>query len=172
MKKVQEVGFQVPYQQDPGTRKVISRLLALQFLPAEHIPATFNMMQEKANTERLGERFNYVESTWINSNVWPCISWSVYGLSIRTNNDTEGWHHRFNACVKRGKLQMYQLIGLMHDESSLIPRQLQLVSEGHLQRYQRSKYSSLQSRILNVWMENREKAISVNQLLIRCGQFV
>ena len=48
----------MPYQQDPETRVVISQLLALQFLPAEHIPATFNMMQEKASTERLGELFN------------------------------------------------------------------------------------------------------------------
>ena len=99
MKKVQDVELQVPHQQDPGTRKVISRLLALQFLPAEHIPATFNILQEKACTEHLGELFNYVESTWINTNVWPCISWSVYGLSIRTSHDIEGWYHWFKACA-------------------------------------------------------------------------
>ena len=57
MRNVQEAGLQVPYQQDPGTRKVISRLLALQFLPVDHILATFNMLQEKASTERLEELF-------------------------------------------------------------------------------------------------------------------
>jgi hypothetical protein len=32
----------------------------------------------------------YVEDTWISSNIFGSEKWSVYGQAIRTNNDVEG----------------------------------------------------------------------------------
>ncbi len=45
---------------------------------------------------------NYVEDTWMDSTVWPVESWTVYGRSVRTNNDVEGWHTRLNRRAKKG----------------------------------------------------------------------
>ncbi|KAH3695526.1 hypothetical protein DPMN_082986 [Dreissena polymorpha] len=32
---------------------------------------------------------SYIRSTWIMSATWPVPCWSVFGMSIRTNNDVE-----------------------------------------------------------------------------------
>ena len=41
-----------------------------------------------------------IRNTWIENDTWPIESWCVYGLPTRTNNDTEGWHHRVNGKSK------------------------------------------------------------------------
>ncbi|KAK4301510.1 hypothetical protein Pmani_026288 [Petrolisthes manimaculis] len=38
----------------------------------------------------------YIRETWIQNSMWPPESWSVFNRSVRTNNDTEGWHRRLN----------------------------------------------------------------------------
>ena len=35
---------------------------------------------------------DYIDQTWIRSQIWPVVSWSIYGQAIRTNNEVEGWH--------------------------------------------------------------------------------
>ncbi len=32
--------------------------------------------------------------------LWSPEAWSVYGMSVRTNNDTEGWHRCVNTTVR------------------------------------------------------------------------
>ena len=34
---------------------------------------------------------SYIQDTWIESRMWPPTSWSVFGQSVRTNNDVEGF---------------------------------------------------------------------------------
>ncbi|KAI0227849.1 hypothetical protein LSAT2_021662 [Lamellibrachia satsuma] len=77
-------------------------------------------------------------------------SWSVFGQSVRTNNDLEGWHHGFN---RRGRLQMpfYQLTGLLFDEAAQIEVTLRLVSEGKVRRHQRKTFKDLQGKISLQW---------------------
>jgi hypothetical protein len=69
------------------------RLMALAFLPAEHIVPTFeNLRTMITNTSdaRLVDLVGYIESTWIMSTVWPPSAWTVYKETVRTNNDVEG----------------------------------------------------------------------------------
>ena len=35
-----------------------------------------------------------------------CYLWSVFGCSVRSNNDVEGWHRRFNAKAQHGQLNL------------------------------------------------------------------
>jgi len=55
--------------------------------------------------------------TWVESTVWPPSMWSVFRQPVRTNNDVEGWHCRLNVKANRGRLNLYQLIQLLHAES-------------------------------------------------------
>ena len=43
---------------------------------------------------------------------------SVFGKSVRTNNDVEGWHNRVNTHAQKSNLQFYLLIELMYKEAS------------------------------------------------------
>jgi hypothetical protein len=71
--------------------------MALPLLPAEHIKAAFEqLVLSAAHRPLLLDLMCYVEDTWMNSTVWPIESWSVFRRTIRTNNDTEGWHTRMN----------------------------------------------------------------------------
>lgn len=55
--------FQVAYNQKDSVHKFIRKLLALPFLPAEHIPAAFQKLQEKATQPQLQELTSYVDDT-------------------------------------------------------------------------------------------------------------
>ena len=67
---------------------------------------------------------NYVEDNWLLSTVWQVSSWSVFGQTVRTNNDCEGWHHRINGRAKKGNLQFNLLILLLYREVSVLPTQI------------------------------------------------
>ena len=108
------------------------------------------MLESKATTEPLQALVAYIRETWIGSRVWPPTSWSVFGQSVRTNNDLEGWHHGFN---RRGRQQMpfYQFTGLLFDEAAQIEVTLRLVSEGKVRRHQRKTFKELQGKISLQW---------------------
>ena len=66
------------------------------------------------------------------STVWQVSSWSVFGHTVRTNNDCEDWHHRINRPAKKGNLQFYLFILLLYREVSVLPTQIKMVSEEKL----------------------------------------
>ena len=122
--QVQNLGLVVQYQGDSGTRSLLRQLLCLPLLPHQHITAVFLELQAKATTEPLQQLCEYISETWINSTVWSPKQWSVYGLAVRTNNDVEGWHRRFNERASSGQLNLYLLIQLMHKEAELVNLQV------------------------------------------------
>ena len=75
------------------------KVMALPFLPADHIEEAFDNLMEQAEqlgNDQLLSFMVYVKRTWIDSQVWPPLNWSVFDETTRTNNDVEGWHHRMN----------------------------------------------------------------------------
>ncbi|KAK2166936.1 hypothetical protein LSH36_33g03011 [Paralvinella palmiformis] len=90
----------------------------LCFLPAHHTLALFGQLQGEASIKSLRSLMEYLRKTLIVSIVWLPSAWSVYGLSICTDNDIEGWHNILN---KRGchHMPFYILITLLHDEARL-----------------------------------------------------
>ena len=123
--------FQVAYAQRDDVYKFIRKVFALPFLPAEHIEPSFRNLREKAGGEHVTALMRYVEDTWLSSTVWEIKSWCVFGQTIQTNNDCEGWHHRINRRAQKGNLQFYLLISLLYKEASLLPTQIKMVSEGN-----------------------------------------
>lgn len=55
-------------------------------------------------------------------------------MAVRTNNDVEGWHHRINRRGQNFCLPFYVLVILLHKETTSIPTQLKIISEGKLRR--------------------------------------
>ena len=66
----------------------------------------------------------YVEKYWVRSSTWQPLNWSVYGETVRTNNDVEGWHSRFNRRVGKTKPSVYELISHLYEESKRVTLQV------------------------------------------------
>ena len=143
--------------------------MALPFLPYEHIEPIFNSIQRKAATESLKSLCTYIRQTWIISTVWPPRQWSNFRQSVRTNNDTEGWHRRLN---HRGRpnLNFYLLIQLLHNESRDVSIQVRLVSEKELWRHQRKTYAKAQKLYFEYWDQYEAGEKAPGQLLRACSR--
>ena len=163
---------QTAYSTRDTIYKILRKVFALPLLPAEDIPDAFVELKRKVNADAdaMVTFLEYVEATWIESEIWPVSSWSVYGRSIRTNNDVEGWHHRLNRRAKKGNLPFYLLIVLLYSKANDLPTQCQLVREGKLVRHQSKRTQYTQGRLMALWKLYNEKRITTNHLLKRCGR--
>ena len=129
-------------------------------------------MQTSASNEALEKVIQYIQSTWVNSTIFPPKAWSVYGQAVRTNNDLEGWHNGFNRRAGgRVHIPFYILIQHLHKEAKLFAIQVRLVSDRKLQRTQRQTHRRLQiTKIFELWDDYASKAISAEQLLKACSR--
>ena len=92
-------------------------------------------------------------------------------LSVRTNNDVEGWHHGLHRRASgRANLPFYMFVELLYKEARLTALQMRLVSERKLRRIQRAKYRSLQEKIFKTWDEFQENKKDAEQLLRACAR--
>ncbi|KAL5010801.1 hypothetical protein ScPMuIL_013106 [Solemya velum] len=96
-RKIQDVGLHVAYNRKDDTHTV----LALPFLPHEHIEDAFHNLDRLASTRSLRETMDYVWNTWIDSPIFKIRYWSIFKQSIGTNNDVEGWYHRLNSSQRK-----------------------------------------------------------------------
>ena len=118
--------------------------MCLPFLPADTIVNMFTLISSMVPNDpenKLIKLLNYVNSKWIDSRMWPPSAWSVFGQSVRTNNDVAGWHRRLNGLINQPSVSPYELINILHEEAKLTDIQVHLVTEQLLRRYQRNKYA-------------------------------
>ena len=123
----------------------------------------------KATAQPLQQLMNYFRGQWMNHRTWGPQNWSVYGLAIRTNNETEGWHNRMNARC-RPNLTFYLLVKLLNDEANLLPIQMRLVSDGKLKRHQNVTQKRLQAKIFTAWEEYAAGEKTAMQVLRDCAK--
>ena len=98
MKYSKKIGLCSRYKDEPETRELIRRFMALSLLPSGHIKDNFIRLKVSIpfTDSTLRVLASYMERQWIESTVHSLSSISVYNISIRTNNDCEGYHHRIN----------------------------------------------------------------------------
>ena len=170
-KQIQDKGLAPTYRKRKNTAKFLRELMCLPFLPAEQISITFQDFQDLVLPDHppaIQELLDYVDRNWINGHIWTPTDWSVFGMSVRTNNDVEGWHHHLNQLCDRvghDNVNLYELIDVLFKESQLVSTQCQLVCEEKLQRYQRKKFRDYQEEIFKIWQDYREKLIKPHGLL-------
>ena len=108
------VALQTAYTERKGLYSFIRKVLALPFLPHEHIATSFTQLTEESQVtddKRLAALMEYVRVTWLDNTVWSVGNWCVFMQPIRTNNDVEGWHRRLKnhpaakrACLGRSSV--------------------------------------------------------------------
>ncbi|KAK2167713.1 hypothetical protein LSH36_25g09066 [Paralvinella palmiformis] len=100
-RKVQSLGLTADYMEKSQVQKFVRCLMCLPFLPhANIVPMFVNIisLDIPANPmpPMLHQLLDYIQRTWIYSNVWHPEFWSQSQRSVRTNNDCEGWHRKLN----------------------------------------------------------------------------
>ena len=75
--------------------------MELPLLPKEAILTVFILLKRSIPDKEAGLKtlIVYFEIQWISSNIFLISNWSIFNEEIRTNNDLEGWHFRFNRKV-------------------------------------------------------------------------
>ncbi|KAK6178953.1 hypothetical protein SNE40_011423 [Patella caerulea] len=89
-RKVQGVGLAGTYYERKTIYNYVRSLMALPFLPADHMLAAFDKLCLMANTDPLRELVSYIRQTWFESSVYSLNNISIFMMAFRTNNDCEG----------------------------------------------------------------------------------
>ncbi|CAG2204085.1 unnamed protein product [Mytilus edulis] len=152
---------QVAYSKQDNVHRFIRQLMALPYLPKEHIPAAFQKLKSRIQpNNRMYRLLTYIQRRWIDSTIFPISAWTVFGQPIRTNNDVEGWHNRLNRKAKGASLHLYVMLKVLSDEARYLPMQIQLVSEHKLTRYQRAATKRSQSKLMELWDSYRSQQLT------------
>ncbi|XP_022084516.1 uncharacterized protein LOC110975938 isoform X3 [Acanthaster planci] len=172
-KKIKEFEIQRSdsYVREP--RKVfrlLQKLVALAFLPAEFIPRMVNELHNKANTTTLHQLLNYLKATWIEGPtcMWSPTVWSVYLEPWRINNELEVWQLQLNSRMKKGKLPLSMLIMHLFNESKVVTTgsNLKPTSKRNLKRHHSMTYKNYQ--LIKFWKEFQRGDRTLKQLLKAC----
>lgn len=95
-----------------------------------------SVQTQKAICDLLCTFMNFIWRQWITNPVFTVQNWSVFMLSLRTNNDLEGWHNRLNRHVNQeGPEPFYLLLTELYKESENIPLQARLLLENWMENF-------------------------------------
>ena len=112
---MQHLGLSSLYLNDDSIRRNVQHLMALGFLEPDRVQLTFAALKQGASAV-LQPLYTYFEQQWM-ANV-SIHMWNVYNVDIRTNNDCEGWHNRFNRAVDRHHPNIWHLLRVITEEQS------------------------------------------------------
>jgi hypothetical protein len=90
-RKIQEIGLQSSYINDVCTRKFLRKVLALPYVPVAHVRDLFTALKteiENSPADSLRRLLQYVENTWITSDIWIPSAWNVFDRSIYAQTTT------------------------------------------------------------------------------------
>ncbi|CAC5419098.1 unnamed protein product [Mytilus coruscus] len=79
------------------------------------------------------------------------------------------WHHRFNGKANGNKLHFYEMVPALIKEAKTVSRQVRLVDEQSLARWQRTKYQRSQGRLSSLWEQLQDGTITTSFFLRAVG---
>ena len=161
-----DLGLKTAYSLQGRVNEYITRLMALPFLPTEHVMPAFDCIKQQATTEPLQAVCDYIQSTRMESYTWSVDEWNCFMQPIRTNNDCEGWHRSLNE-GKSGALPPPFCLAIikLHEMTEFTNLYTRLVSSGKMVRRQRRMYRSVQGKIFSRWEKYENRDITTDHLL-------
>lgn len=169
-------GLVPKYMSDRPNQVLYRRVMCLHLLPASKIEKkTFQKPQvilnqssrrwytkqiqfhildkaKKFEDHQLDKFFDYVKNTWMNSNIWPPRTWSVFLQPVRTNNDAEGWHYRVNVKGKGAGFHFCKLIDQLHQESEFVEVEEAFLKQNTATRRTRLDQEIIQAELYHLCM--------------------
>ena len=112
-RKVQNLGLSEAYgQEDSEIRETIKRCFALALVRAEDFNMAWELIAGNAPPDETLTRFlDYMTDTWVDeaNSLFPMHIWNHFNnLSMRTNNNLESWHSRFNSAVGKAHPNVFE----------------------------------------------------------------
>ncbi|CAF3627904.1 unnamed protein product [Rotaria sp. Silwood1] len=130
-RKIQNLGLSNIYKDDVNVRNMCRRLMALPLLPLNEVEFAFEELTEQ-RPDVLMPLFEYFDNFWMKTT--SMYLWNVSDLKIRTNNNCEGWHNRFNHRVDKVHPNIWHFIDVLKKEEVHFQQQLLHAKSGIIQR--------------------------------------
>ncbi|KAH3692113.1 hypothetical protein DPMN_193925 [Dreissena polymorpha] len=143
-------------------------MIALPFLPAANIEPAFQLLAARANSEQITRFVKYMEEQWLNHPIVDIESLSVYGIRVRTNIGTEGWHHSLNRKAGGQDLTFYRLVPALCAEAEDVKYELRYLRDGQSTRRVRPLSRRIEKSIRDLWARYDAKDIT-SELLSECA---
>ena len=167
--KCLEYQLRLQYESNKYVREVIHWVLALPYLPPQHIEEAFVELQRMASLKpSLTRLFQCIETTWI-LGFWTPEDWSAYQHPVRSEVDVEGWVQRMTNDAGRPSLPHHQLIMLLYRESQAMEGHMWVARKGKVIVEQRKTRLQIDTLFVK-WQRYEEGQLSVSLLLSDCSQ--
>lgn len=152
-------------------RDSIELILCLPIVPASKIVDVFNHIRSKApDAPALDRLFKYVDQTWM-SGRWNPDQWSVFEMAIRTNNDCEGLHNRWNLKGKNRK-GYYWILSILVEETNRIARTSKQLQYGCKVRERNAVAKRKEEQLFRLWDQYRKGELSSFDLVNQARGFL
>ena len=171
-RKIKRLGLQTAYEKDPGTSRILKSLMGLPFIPQEYIVPVFNTMEQDNKCKELQKFFAYMKKYWIESRIFAPKAWCWFRELIRTNNDVEGWHNRFNRRVKNASVPFYVLLLKLGMEAQVVNLNCHLVQRNEMVRRTKKGSRIKQEQLMQYWEEFRTGECSLKKILQRACELI
>ena len=116
---IQRLGLSTNYNNDDDVKHACRQLMALALLPATIIENTYDQLLLTMTTNlknTLSGLLKYFQEQWFEK--VPIQQWCVHGLSMRTNNNAEAFHSRFNRRVQVHHPNIWSFIKVLQGEEN------------------------------------------------------
>lgn len=196
-RKLQSLGFKRKYMEEEQFSKFCGMIDSLSFLPLQDVFNGMSYLKRIALEEEQKLLLDYFDSTYVtgtykvlphhpSSNTYrlrripplfPPEIWNVHESTVhdleRTNNDTEGWNHRFKNLVGHSHPSIYLLIRKIRQEVAVDETKVQQALSGqcHVKR-KRAKYEKLQAILKNLCLQYAAGQKSVEDFLKAIGHSI
>lgn len=139
--------------------------MCLPVLNPEKIKGVFDFLRAEAPVDvvGVGQLFDYVDRTWIRGH-WSPAKWSVFRRIIRTNNDCDGLHNRWNLMAK-GKKEFYWVLSILVKEAKRIERSAAQIQHGYDVRVRTAANRKKEAELFKLWDEYQEGTLTSMQLV-------
>ncbi|CAF2876130.1 unnamed protein product [Rotaria sp. Silwood2] len=107
--------------------------------------------------------FSYFENQWIKK--VDIKRWNVYGITMRTNNNAEGYHNRLNLRISKYHPNIWTFIRCIQGEENRFNHLLIQMKGGLTARPKTKKTQAIQQRIDTLYFRYDNGDVTRNELL-------
>ncbi|CAF4036620.1 unnamed protein product [Rotaria magnacalcarata] len=147
-RNIQRLGLCTIYNHDDDVKHFCRQLMALPLLPEPVIEDTYDKLVRDLSTnmsKKMKHLLEYFREQWFAK--VPMSQWCVHGLSMRTNNNAEAFHSRFNRRVLVHHPNIWSFIKFLQGEESRFYHMNIQFSAGLGARAKQAKTIAIQRRI-------------------------
>ncbi|CAF4369903.1 unnamed protein product [Rotaria sp. Silwood2] len=163
---IQRVGLSTSYNNNDDVKQYCRKLMALPLLPEAIIENTYDELIATMSINLknvLNDLMEYFQEQWF---VKVSISqWCVHGMNMRTNNNAEAFHSRFNRRVQVNHPNIWSFIKFLQGEENRFHHMRIQFSAGLGPRPKQAKTIAIQRRIDNLGERYYDCAINAMEYL-------